>query len=41
MSAMQWLVSQLVWEQRLDQLRTGAITKAAPARDAHEVKRAA
>jgi hypothetical protein len=38
MSAMQWLVTQLAWEQRLGQLRTGEAKHEAPA---DEAKRAA
>jgi hypothetical protein len=38
---MQWLVTQLAWEQRLDQLRSGAVMKIAPAPEADEAKRAA
>jgi hypothetical protein len=43
MNAMEWLVRQLAWEQRLGQLRTGNAFPKAPARDAeHEdVRRAA
>ena len=44
MSAMQWLVTQLAWEQRLGQLRTGepgAAVAVREAHDAHEAKRAA
>ena len=41
MSAMQWLVTQLAWEQRLDQLRAGAVVKIASVPEADEAKRAA
>lgn len=38
MSAMQWLVTQLAWEQRLGQLRTGEAHHEVPV---DEAKRAA
>jgi hypothetical protein len=41
MSAMQWLVTQLAWEQRLHQLRTGEGKNVASAPEADEAKRAA
>jgi hypothetical protein len=43
MNAMEWLVRQLVWEQRLGQLRTGAALPKQPARDVEhaDVRKAA
>ena len=41
MSAMQWLVTQLAWEQRLGQLRTGSVAHPESAHAALEVKQAA
>ena len=40
MSAMQWLVTQLAWEQRLGQLRTGEPGAGVSAREAHEAHEA-
>jgi hypothetical protein len=41
MNAMEWLVRQLAWEQRLGQLRTGSSAPKQPACDADLERKAA
>ena len=41
MNAMEWLVRQLAWEQRLGQLRTASLTPKQPAREVEVQRKAA